>query len=345
MESMETGAEENRKEPLLQIEGLDVQFHLDAGIVRAVDGASFDVARGTTVGVIGESGCGKSVTALSILRLVPSPPGKTVGGRILYHGLGENGGQPADLLSLDPKGREIRAIRGSEIGMVFQEPMTSFGPMHTIGNQIMETIRLHESGISKDAARARTIGLLEEVGIPDPQRTVDAYPHQFSGGMRQRAMIAMALSCRPKLLIADEPTTAVDVTIQAQLMELLRDLQNTRGMSMLLITHNLALVVELAHRVVVMYLGKVMEHATKQAIFSNPLHPYTQALWRSIPRLEGEIVRLETIKGSVPGPFETPKGCVFHPRCEHMRAGVCDVHEPPRVEIEPGHTVRCVLYS
>ena len=333
------------RNPLLEIEDLRVYFHLDAGVVRAVDGVSFGIAKGETLGVIGESGCGKSVTAQSILGIVPSPPGKTESGTIRYFGLSRNGGDPVELTRIDPKGEEIRHIRGNEISMIFQEPMTSFGPLNTIGDQIEETIMVHED-VEKEEARARTIELLRHVGIPKPEQNVDAYPHQFSGGMRQRVMIAMALSCSPKLLIADEPTTAVDVTIEAQIIDLLRELQQERGLSIMLITHNLALVSELAERIVVMYLGKCVEQASTEEIFTNPRHPYTRALWRSIPKLEGKLERLDSIKGVIPSPYMKPKGCPFHPRCDSFIMGKCDGPEfPESVEVVPGHTVHCYLYD
>lgn len=330
--------------PLLEIEDLKVFFHLDAGIVRAVDGVSFSIAKGETLGVIGESGCGKSVTAQSILGIVPSPPGKTEGGSIHYYASNGND-KPVDLTRLDTKGEELRQIRGNEISMIFQEPMTSFGPLNTIGDQIEETIMVHED-VEKEEARARTIELLRRVGIPKPEQNVDAYPHQFSGGMRQRAMIAMALSCSPKLLIADEPTTAVDVTIEAQIIDLLRELQQESGLSIMLITHNLALVSELAERIVVMYLGKCVEQASTAEIFTNPSHPYTRALWRSIPKLEGKLERLDSIKGVVPSPYVIPRGCPFHPRCDSFIPGKCDGAEFPKsIDVVPGHTVYCYLYD
>lgn len=336
----------NQGNLLLEVQDLRTYFYLYEGVVRAVDGVTFDIKRGQTVGVIGESGSGKSVTAQSIMRIVPSPPGKIVSGDILLH-LGSKGDDPktVNIAALDPFGKEIRNIRGKEISMVFQEPMTSFGPLHTIGNQIMEAILIHEE-ISRKEARERTIELLRKVGIPRPDRLIDAYPHQLSGGMRQRAMIAMALSCSPSLLIADEPTTALDVTIQAQILELLKELQQELGMAVLYITHNLAVVIEIADEVVVMYLGRIMEQASVDEIFHNPLHPYTRALWRSIPTIDGELSRLVPIQGVLPNPYEIPKGCVFRPRCEEAEAKLCDgTTPPPLVEVTPGHKVSCFRYA
>lgn len=330
---------------LLEVKDLKTYFYLYEGVVKAVDGVNFRINRGRTLGIIGESGSGKSVTAQSIMRIVPSP-GRIVSGDILLHLENGNGGsRTINLAKLDPQGKEIRDIRGKEISMIFQEPMTSFSPLHTIGDQIIEAILIHEN-ISKKEARERTIDLLGRVGIPRPDSLVDAYPHQLSGGMRQRAMIAMALSCNPKLLIADEPTTALDVTIQAQILELLKRLQKETGMAIMYITHNLAVVTEIADEVVVMYLGKVMEHASVEEIFHNPLHPYTRALWRSIPKIDGELSRLVPILGVLPNPYEIPQGCVFHPRCEEVILGVCDGESPPPlIEVTPGHKVSCFHYA
>lgn len=328
-------------ENLIEVKNLKTYFYLDQGVVKAIDDVSFDIKDKRSLGIIGESGCGKSVTAQSILRIVPSPPGKIVEGSIKLRRL--NGGID-DLVQMDPFGKEIRDIRGNDISLIFQEPMTSFGPLNTIGDQVMEVILLHND-ISEDEARERVITMMDQVGIPKPAQRIDDYPHQFSGGMRQRAMIAMALACSPRLLIADEPTTSVDVTIEAQVLDLLRDLQEERGMAIMLITHNLAVVSELAHDIGVMYLGKMVEKATTEMIFNNPLHPYTKALWRSIPKLEGELERLVPIKGVVPSPFRKLQGCVFYPRCEDGMDGVCNgVEFPPQVEVEPGHYVRCYKY-
>jgi oligopeptide/dipeptide ABC transporter ATP-binding protein len=344
--------------PLLEVNNLKTHFHLDQGIVRAVNGVNFTVRRGQTVGLVGESGCGKSILARSILRIVPAP-GRIVEGNILFHRNGGNGdglsdGAGAqtgvvDLAQLDPRGAEIRSIRGAEIAMVFQEPMTSLSPVHTIGNQIIEAIRLHQD-VSKETARQQAIRVLERVNMPHPERTIDRYPHQLSGGMRQRAMIAMALSCRPALLIADEPTTALDVTTQAQILTLMRDLQNEFGMAIIFITHDLGVIAQMVDYVIVMYLGQVVEMADVDTIFYNPKHPYTQSLLRSIPRLgrksvQGTSGRLTAIRGSVPDPYSAPSGCPFHPRCRHAIAGVCDKQEPPFLEVEPSHQVRCVLYE
>lgn len=336
---------ENRDNMLLEIRDLKVHFFLDEGVIRAVDGVSFNVRRGQTLGVIGESGCGKSVTAQSVLRILPTPPAKIINGNILFHRQTESGIETVDLTTLSPDGKKIRDIRGKDISMVFQEPMTSFGPLNTIGDQIMETIMIHEK-VSRQEARDRTIDLLRRVGIPKAEQRVDAYPHQFSGGMRQRAMIAMALSCSPQLLIADEPTTALDVTVEAQILELLRELQEATKMSIILITHNLAVVSEVAEEIIVMYLGRVVEHASTSDIFDSPMHPYTQGLWRSIPKLDGEISELIPIKGVVPSPHQIPKGCVFYPRCEEYMPGVCDRNEfPPSIEVSPGHWVSCFKYA
>ena len=307
---------------LLEIKNLMTHFHLQEGIVRAVDGVSFDVRRGQTLGIIGESGCGKSVTAHSILRLVPSPPGNIVNGELLlYRGeSGENSG-PVDLAQLDPRGAEIRSIRGAEISMVFQEPMTSFGPMHSIGNQIIESILLHQEGVDKTEARELAIDNLRRVGIPRAAQIVDSFPHQLSGGMRQRAMIAMALSCSPRLLIADEPTTALDVTIQAQILELMMTLQEEFGMAVIFITHNLGVIAEVADEVAVMYLGRIVEQAGINELFDNPQHPYTQGLLNSIPHIDEEkLTRLRAIEGVVPDPYDIPSGCAFSDRLSQLHA-------------------------
>ncbi|HET6486441.1 MAG TPA: ABC transporter ATP-binding protein [Spirochaetia bacterium] len=323
---------------LLSVVDLRTHFTLHEGTVKAVDGVSFDVKRKQTLGVIGESGSGKSVTAQSVLRIVPDP-GRIVTGRILFHA---HNGDALDLAALDPMGQEIRRIRGKDVAMVFQEPMTSFGPLSTIGHQITETILLHGMASSLHEAREQTVELLDKVGIARPRVIVDCYPHQLSGGMRQRAMIAMALSCRPLLLIADEPTTALDVTIQAQILDLMQKMQDEFAMSILYITHNLAVVSEIADEVVVMYFGKVMERGSTRELFTNPLHPYTQALWRSIPTIDGPRTRLNTIAGMMPKPYEVPRGCVFFGRCPVGVEGVCNAAPPPVVEVAPGHAVHCV---
>lgn len=336
----------DQRDVLIEVEDLRVHFHLQEGKVRAVDGVSFAIRQQKTLGVIGESGSGKSVSAQAIMGILPMPPAKLESGRITMH-LAENGvGNRSIILSdLPTRGNDYRAIRGKEIGIIFQEPMTSFSPVHSIGNQIMESILLHIPNISKKEARERTIEILRRVGIPRAEQRIDAYPHQFSGGMRQRAMIAMALACNPKLLIADEPTTALDVTIEAQIIELLKDLQQEFGMAIMYISHDLAVIGGVADEVMVMYLGLVMEQAGTNQLFDNPLHPYTQALLQSIPTIDGELERLKTIKGAIPSPFSEQRGCPFFSRCEQRIAGTCDVACPPLLEIEPGHKVRCVLYS
>lgn len=332
---------------LLEIKNLMTHFHLQEGIVRAVDGVSFAIGRGQTLGIIGESGCGKSVTAHSILRLVPSPPGNIVNGEILLHRRDDaSEDEPLDLARLDPRGAMIRSIRGAEISMVFQEPMTSFGPMHTIGNQIMESILLHQKDVPSSDARELAIENLRRVGIPRAEQIVDAYPHQLSGGMRQRAMIAMALSCSPRLLIADEPTTALDVTIQAQILELLTVLQDEFGMAVMFITHNLGVIAEVADEVAVMYLGRIVEQSDVNELFDNPQHPYTQGLLNSIPHIDEEkLPRLRAIEGVVPDPYDIPSGCAFSDRCPSFMPGTCDRAMPALAETSPGHRVRCFLFS
>jgi len=331
---------------LVEVEDLRVHFHLQEGIVRAVDGVSFKVYQGRTIGIIGESGSGKSVSSQAVMGILPTPPARMIGGKITMH-LPENGvGTRSVVLSdLPTRGNDFRAIRGKEIGMIFQEPMTSFSPVHTIGNQIMESVLLHIPNITRKEARERAVEILRRVGIPRADQRVDAYPHQFSGGMRQRAMIAMALACNPKLVIADEPTTALDVTIEAQILELLKDLQTEFGMAIMYISHDLAVVGSVADEIMVMYLGLVMEHAPTDMLFDNPKHPYTQALLRSIPTIDGELERLATIEGTMPSPFVQHAGCPFFSRCDQRIPGTCDVGTPPLVEVEPGHLVRCVLYQ
>jgi len=294
-------------ETLLEITNLTCSFRTAEGVARAVDDVSFSVMRGETLGVVGESGCGKTVTALAILRLIPSPPGKIDAGKIVYKG--------TDLLALPE--REMRKIRGNEISMIFQEPMTSLNPVFTCGYQIDEAVILHQK-VGKREARERTIEMLHLVGIPDPPTCANSYPHQLSGGMRQRVMIAMALACEPELLIADEPTTALDVTIQAQILALLRELQQERGLAMLFITHDLAVVAQIADAVCVMYAGRIVEQAPAAELFGQPRHPYTQALLRSTPRVAQSVVgqRLPVIPGEVPRAGQRPPGCAFHPRCE-----------------------------
>jgi oligopeptide/dipeptide ABC transporter ATP-binding protein len=338
-------------ELLLEVKDLKTYFFLDEGTVRAIDGVDFNLLRGQTLGVVGESGCGKSVTARSILRIVPKP-GRIVNGEITLHRRCDSRQDSTltelvKLTDLDPASATIRGIRGGEIAMVPQEPMTSLSPVHTIGDQIMEAIMLHQKA-SKAEARAKAIEMLNLVSFPKPNERVDAYPHQLSGGLRQRAVIAMALSCHPSLLIADEPTTALDVTTEAQILRLMRSLQQELGMAIMYITHNLGVVAQMTEDVIVMYMGKVVEEANVDTLFHNPKHPYTQALLRSIPRLgimtKGNR-RLESIRGTVPDPYSIPKGCSFHPRCSKKIAGVCDKQEPPNVQVESGHKVRCLLYG
>ncbi len=335
---------------LIEVKDLKTYFFLDEGTVRALDGVDFNIWRGQTIGVVGESGCGKSVTARSILRIVPRP-GRIVSGEItLYRKLGGNGSaqlEEVKLSELDPTGPVMRGIRGAEIALVPQEPMASLSPVYTIGNQISEAITLHQR-VDKDEARAKAIQMLDLAGFPKPKERIDSYPHQLSGGLRQRAVIAMALSCHPSLLIADEPTTALDVTTEAQILRLMRSLQGELGMAIMFITHNLGVVAQMCEDVVVMYMGRVVEEATVDDIFHNAKHPYTQALLRSIPRLGQKTQgrrQLESIRGTVPGPYSRPKGCAFHPRCSQRIRGVCDQDLPPWVEVEPGHKVRCVLYG
>ncbi|RLT45237.1 MAG: ABC transporter ATP-binding protein [Chloroflexi bacterium] len=342
----------NREDILLEVKGLKTHFFLQQGIVRAVENVDFSVQRGQTVGVVGESGCGKSVMARSVMSIVPTP-GRIVEGEILFHLTHGEGSsrtvEIVDMAKLDPMGDKARSIRGAEISMVFQEPMTSLSPVHTIGNQITEAILLHQA-VSNAEARTIAINTLRQVGMPDPDRIIDRYPHQLSGGMRQRAMIAMALSCRPALLIADEPTTALDVTTQAQILTLMRGLQDELGMAIIFITHDLGVIAQMADYVVVMYLGEVVEMADVDSIFYDPKHPYTRSLLRSIPLLgrksaEHKSSRLTAIRGTVPDPYSIPKGCPFHPRCPQAIQGVCDTKSPPFLELEGGHKVRCVLYE
>jgi peptide/nickel transport system ATP-binding protein len=321
-------------EPLLDIRGLKTHFTTDDGMVQAVDGVDISIGRGETVGVVGESGCGKTVTALSVLKLIAVPPGKIVAGQILYQG--------RDLVPLSAD--EMDRIRAKDIAMVFQEPMTSLNPVYSIGEQIAELLRKHER-LSRRAAHEKTIEMLRLVQIPNPESRVNDFPHQFSGGMRQRVMIAMALSCNPKLLIADEPTTALDVTIQAQILELLADMKARFGMAIMLITHAMGVVAETAQRVVVMYAGKVIEEAPVEQLFANPRHPYTQGLIRSIPRIDTAVTRkarLEAIPGVVPSLLNPPPGCRFAPRCKFAMPK-CIEAVPPFYDVGGGHRVACVL--
>ncbi|HVC57671.1 MAG TPA: ABC transporter ATP-binding protein [Stellaceae bacterium] len=318
---------------LLDIRGLKTYFDTDDGVVHAVDGVDLAIRRGETLGVVGESGCGKTVTALTVLKLIAMPPGRIAGGEILWQG--------RDLVSLGQ--REMRRIRGKEIGIVFQEPMTSLNPVYTVGAQIAEAVSEHE-GVSRQAAFARAVEMLRLVHIPDAERRARDYPHQFSGGMRQRVMIAMALSCNPQLLIADEPTTALDVTIQAQILDLLAEIKDRLGMAIMLITHAMGVVAEVAQRVIVMYAGKVVEEASVEELFARPHHPYTQGLIRSIPRLDraGEKRRLAAIPGVVPSLVAPPPGCRFAPRCGYA-SPACTASVPALREIAPGHKVACIL--
>lgn len=334
-------------QPLLSVRNLKTYFPQDEGTVKAVDGASFDLYPGQTLGIVGESGCGKSITARSILRIVDRP-GRIVEGEILFRYQRGNGSPSAnsmiDLAKLDSNGEEMRAIRGAEIALIFQEPMSSFSPIHTIGSQIMEAILLHQK-VTKRQAREIGIEMLRRVGIPLPEQRMDAYPYQLSGGLRQRAMIAMALSCQPSLLIADEPTTALDVTTQAQILDLMRHLQQEDGMAIMLITHDLGVVAEMADEVVVMYLGRVVEQAPVDDIFHNPKHPYTRALLRSIPHIRSKSrERLTSIEGFVPHPYNRPPGCPFHPRCVEFMRGICDQKVPRLQPVSTKHKVSCFLY-
>ncbi len=337
---------ETNAAPLLSVRELRTYFMMDEGVVKAVDGVSFDVRAGQTFGIVGESGCGKSVTIKSILRIVEAP-GKIVHGRILLRRPrrdGATGEEELDLAGLDAHGEEIRSIRGGQIALIPQEPMTSFSPVHTIGDQIVEAILLHQS-IGKKAARDLAHVMLRDVGIPMPERRLDEYTWQLSGGLRQRAIIAMALCCHPRLLIADEPTTAVDVTTQAQVLRLLRELQHEHNSAIIFITHDLGVIAQMARFVMVMYLGLVMEQGPVDDIFHAAKHPYTQALLRSIPSVSSEPrVNLPTISGSIPHPFNKPTGCPFHPRCTKRMPGTCDARTPALQPVGDKQLVSCFLY-
>jgi len=325
---------------VLKVNNLKTYFYLDEGTLKAVDDVSLKVKKKKTLGIIGESGCGKSVTAQSVLRIVPHP-GKTIEGEIILY----QDSKALDLCKLDPYGKKVRTIRGKDITMIFQEPMTSLSPVHTIGNQIMEAILLHVTK-DKDHARELAIEMLYKVGMPNPYQRIDEYPHQLSGGLRQRAMIAMALSCSPSLLIADEPTTALDVTVQAQILELMKNLQDQFGMAIMYITHNLGVIAEISDEVAVMYLGRVVEYAPVAEIFHDPLHPYTVRLLKSIPRVGKKAKeRLEAIKGTVPLPLDLPRECGFYPRCPEAKEGICNKNIPPLIKVKENHLVRCFLYT
>lgn len=331
------------EQPFISVRDLKTYFFTDEGVVRAVDGATFDISRGKTLGVVGESGCGKSVAARSILRIVERP-GKIVGGQVLLHKETDNGKAAVDLAQLGDNSLQMRQIRGKDIALIFQEPMTSFSPVHTVGDQIIEMIRLH-SKMTKAEARDHAIEMLRLVGIPRAKQRVDEYSYQLSGGLRQRAMIAMALSCNPGMLIADEPTTALDVTTQSQILDLIQRLQAQHHMAVMLITHNLGVVAEMCDEVVVMYLGRVVEQGPVDAIFHNAKHPYTQALLRSIPSINSESrVKLPTITGTIPHPYNRPMGCPFHPRCPSYMKGVCEANEPKLELVAEKQSAACFLY-
>ena len=327
--ALERSGSEASTAPLLEVRGLKVCFATEEGELPAVDGVSFSVRPGCTLGIVGESGCGKSVTALAIMGLVPTPPGRIAGGAVLFQG--------RDLLGLSSA--ELRELRGNRIAMIFQEPMTSLNPAFTVGDQIAEAIRRHEN-VGKREARARAIEMLRRVRIPAPERRIDDYPHRLSGGMRQRVMIAMALACGPELLIADEPTTALDVTIQAQILDLMRELRAALGTAIILISHDLGVIAEIADEVVVMYAGKVVERAAVGELFADPQHPYTIGLLGALPKLDGDRPRLATIAGAVPSPLALPRGCRFHPRCPFADEG-CRRAEPTLAEVVPGHFAAC----
>ncbi|MEJ5312474.1 MAG: ABC transporter ATP-binding protein [Anaerolineae bacterium] len=353
-------------EPLVEIKDLHVEFEVRDGIIKGVDGFTLTINRGETLGVIGESGCGKSITAKAVMQMVPKP-GKITDGEIIYYRRDKYNPQKptriVNITKLDPDGDEIRSIRGGEFAMIFQEPMSSLTPVYTTGTHIGEALSLHRllpktvgehmaeqmmqyRPVTKQEAREISIEMLQKVGIPKPHERVDAYPHQLSGGQRQRVMIAIALSCQPFMLIADEPTTALDVSIEAQILDLMRELQESMEMSIMFITHNLGVVAEMAKEIVVMYMGKQVEKSDTVRVFYEPKHPYTRALLQSIPKVgKRSSERLASIKGMVPDPFHLPKGCVFHPRCPSFMPGKCDVLTPNWIEAEPDHWVRCLLYE
>lgn len=352
--------------PLVEIKDIHIEFDVRDGIVHAVDGATFTINRGETLGVIGESGCGKSVTAKTVMQMVPKP-GKITKGEIIYHRLDQydpsKSVEKINITDLHPGGKEIRRIRGGEFAMIFQEPMSCLTPVYTAGTHIGEALHLHRMipktvgetmtetiadyrHVTKEEAREISIEMLQKVGLPKPHERVDSYPHQLSGGQRQRVMIAIALSCQPAMLIADEPTTALDVSIEAQILDLMRELQESVDMAIMFITHNLGVVAEMAREIVVMYMGKQVEQADTIKVFYEPKHPYTRALLKSIPKVgKRSTERLASIKGMVPDPFDLPSGCVFHPRCPSFMPGKCDVLKPNYIEVEPDHWVRCLLYE
>jgi oligopeptide/dipeptide ABC transporter ATP-binding protein len=328
---------------ILEIKNLQTHFFLEKGVVKAVNGVDLTLERGTTLGVVGESGCGKSVTAHSVIRIVKSPPGKIVGGQILFHKRQNGQTEVIDLAALDPRGPVIRQIRGGDIAIVFQEPMTSLNPLFTVGNQIAESIQLHQK-VSQKEALAQAQEMLYKVHISDPATRLKQYPHQLSGGMRQRVMIALALSCNPSILIADEPTTALDVTVQAQILDLMRELQRGFNSAIIMITHNLGVVSQMADKVAVMYLGKVVEYAPVHDIFHQPLHPYTQGLLQSVPVLGRKKKLLVPIEGMVPSPSENIRGCAFASRCPQVM-NICSEAEPPLKKMQSDHQVACWLHE
>ncbi len=356
---------EEKRQLLISVKDLHVEFDVRDGIVHAVDGASFNIYRGQTLGIIGESGCGKSITAKAIMNMVPKP-GKMRGEITFYDKTGDNGNATIEEVRIDHlhhDGQQIRKIRGGRIGMIFQEPMSSLTPVFTAGFHIMEAVKLHrfmpvetigetmstniqnKRGVTKEEALKIAVDMLRSVGLPNPERRVNSYPHQLSGGQRQRVMIAIALSAHPDLLIADEPTTALDVSIEAQILDLMRNLQENFDMAIMFITHNLGVIAEIADEIVVMYMGKEVERSNTIEVFENPLHPYTQSLLGSIPQIGEKKAELETIEGMVPSPFDLPTGCVFHPRCPDYMPGKCDQIYPEYNEVEEDHWARCLLYD
>lgn len=351
--SVLTGSKSNvviKEDAVLRINNLHTYFYTDLGISRALNGVTLDIPSGKVMGIVGESGCGKSVTALSCMRLLPKSAKIIKGDITLYRRSEKSNGQgvivdEVKLTDLDPMGQEIRSIRGEELAMIFQEPMTSLNPSYTVGDQIAEAIILHQK-VDAAEAEKRTISILDQVGMANPKEIFHRYPHELSGGMRQRAMIAMGLSCNPSVLFADEPTTALDVTTEAQILDVMRDLQQRLGMSIVFITHNLGVVAQMCDYVAVMYLGRIVEEASVEPIFYNPKHPYTSALLNSIPHAGSRVhSRLQSIRGVVPDPYSSINGCPFHPRCNSFMPGKCDVAVPAETVVEDGHIVRCFLYS